>query len=257
VPSLIGQRRFLRPGHPGWRPETNAQGGGRVSLLFEFFGGRPEARRVPPVRHPHPFQPRQAGRKKAQEVDGADGDATRERALETGSKARHTADENQPDALELIGPPGRSGYRRLLPLILRQWRKLVLILSLTAASSMAAALQPLPLKLLVDYALGSTPAPPELVSALATLSLEATRTVLIFAAAISSIVIFTLNSAIGAGLIMAWSSAGQRMVRDLAGALFHRLQRLSLGFHARRNVGDLLSRITDDTCASTGWPTGC
>ncbi len=40
---------------------------------------------------------------------------------------------------------------------------------------------------------------------------------------------------------------GQSMVNDLRGALYNHLQRLSLAFHNRREVGDLLYRVTADT----------
>jgi ATP-binding cassette subfamily B protein/subfamily B ATP-binding cassette protein MsbA len=42
---------------------------------------------------------------------------------------------------------------------------------------------------------------------------------------------------------------GQRMVNDFRGELYAHLQRLSLAFHSRRQVGDLLYRLTADTFA--------
>jgi ATP-binding cassette subfamily B protein/subfamily B ATP-binding cassette protein MsbA len=42
---------------------------------------------------------------------------------------------------------------------------------------------------------------------------------------------------------------GQDMVNDLRGALYAHLQRLSLAFHSRQQVGDLLYRITADSFA--------
>ena len=42
---------------------------------------------------------------------------------------------------------------------------------------------------------------------------------------------------------------GQRMVNDLRGALYSHLQRLSLAFHSRQKVGDLMYRITADSFA--------
>ena len=42
-------------------------------------------------------------------------------------------------------------------------------------------------------------------------------------------------------------SIGQRMVNDLRARLFDHLQRLSLSFHRRREVGDLMMRINYDT----------
>ena len=42
---------------------------------------------------------------------------------------------------------------------------------------------------------------------------------------------------------------GQRMVNDMRGALYAHLQRLSLAFHSRQKVGDLMYRITADSFA--------
>jgi ATP-binding cassette subfamily B protein/subfamily B ATP-binding cassette protein MsbA len=42
---------------------------------------------------------------------------------------------------------------------------------------------------------------------------------------------------------------GQRMVNDLRGALYSHLQRLSLAFHGRQKVGDIMFRITADSFA--------
>src|SRR5437868_13291709 len=56
----------------------------------------------------------------------------------------------------------RSAWRRyaqMLPYIRRQWRRLALIGCLTVLSAGVSTLVPWPLKLLVDYALGSEPLP--------------------------------------------------------------------------------------------------
>src|SRR5205085_12197802 len=42
---------------------------------------------------------------------------------------------------------------------------------------------------------------------------------------------------------------GQSMVNDLRGDLYAHLQRLSLAYHGRQRVGDLLYRITADSFA--------
>src|SRR5580658_333249 len=42
---------------------------------------------------------------------------------------------------------------------------------------------------------------------------------------------------------------GQRMVNDLRAKLYAHLQRLSLAFHSRQRVGDLMMRITGDSFA--------
>jgi ATP-binding cassette subfamily B protein/subfamily B ATP-binding cassette protein MsbA len=42
---------------------------------------------------------------------------------------------------------------------------------------------------------------------------------------------------------------GQRMVNDMRGTLYSHLQRLSLAFHGRQKVGDIMFRITADSFA--------
>ncbi len=138
-------------------------------------------------------------------------------------------------------------YRRMIPYILRQWPALLLIIGLNAVTSAVTVLQPWPIKLLIDYALDHV-APPESIHLLLRgLSLSPAPLVLVFVAAIGSLGLFALNSALDAGLSWSWTAAGQRMVYDLAADLFHRLQRLSLLFHSRRAIGDSLSRLTGDT----------
>lgn len=138
-------------------------------------------------------------------------------------------------------------YKPLSKYILRQWPSLVLILLLTGISSAASALQPWPLKLLVDYALGNEAVPEAVRGALEALSVGITPVVLIVVAACSSLGLFVLQSALDVILSWSWTSAGQRMVFDLAADLFHRLQRLSFVFHIRQGIGESLSRLTGDT----------
>jgi ATP-binding cassette subfamily B protein len=103
-------------------------------------------------------------------------------------------------------------------------------------------LKPWPLQLVIDHVLAEKPlAAP----GLAQLSHNA---LLVFAC----IGLVVVN--LGSGL-MALShnyttiGLGQRMVNDLRGALYSHLQRLSLAFHSRQKVGDLMYRITADSFA--------
>ena len=137
-------------------------------------------------------------------------------------------------------------YRRLARYPAQQWRLLLLILSMTVASSLITVPQPWPLKILVDFALGGAPLPSWLAGPLSTAGVVSAPA-LVIVAAVASLALFALNSLLDVGLSWSWSVAGQRMVYDLAASLFHRLQRLSLAFHSRRSVGDSLSRLTEDT----------
>lgn len=138
-------------------------------------------------------------------------------------------------------------YTRLLPYVRRQWRALAVILLLTLVAAAVTALMPWPLKILVDYALGDTPLPLMVDRALDYFSLSPSPLLLIVAASFASFGLFALNSALDVSLTWYGSATGQRMLYDLASALFHRLQRLSLIFHSKNPIGDLLSRLTTDS----------
>src|SRR5262245_34416776 len=138
-------------------------------------------------------------------------------------------------------------FRKLVGYVLRQWPMLLVILACTLAFTATTALEPWPVKILIDYALGDSVAPPAVQDALGTLQLEPTSKLLVIIAALASLTLFAVNSALGVCMGIAWSVGGQRMVYALAGDLFARLQGLSLAFHGRRSVGDSLSRLSDDT----------
>ena len=141
---------------------------------------------------------------------------------------------------------------RLLPYAAPQWPQLAVIIALSIAVAATAALQPWPLKLLVDHALGSQPLPDALQRWLAGAGIGSVAATLVAVAALATLAVFALEAAIDAVLTLAWARAGQRMVYTLAGDLFQQLQRLSLGYHARRTVGDSLTRVTGDAwCVQT------
>ncbi len=136
-------------------------------------------------------------------------------------------------------------YRRLMQYASRRRRGLVTIFVLTCLASAAAALQPWPMKLLVDYALGDAAIPQSLQSWTAADG-GSTTTVLVIISALACVAVFLLNGLLNFAISFAWSVHGHRMAYDLASDLFARFQRLSLRYHGRRPVGDSLSRLTGD-----------
>jgi ATP-binding cassette subfamily B protein/subfamily B ATP-binding cassette protein MsbA len=136
------------------------------------------------------------------------------------------------------------GYlgRRLLPYL---WPyRLRFLLALAQVFLMAGfnLLKPWPLQLVIDHVLGGKPAGVAVLAAL-----PRGRLLLV---ACAGMVIVNL----GAGLLELWHNyatiaIGQRMVNDMRGALYAHLQRLSLAFHGRQKVGDLMYRITADSFA--------
>jgi ATP-binding cassette subfamily B protein/subfamily B ATP-binding cassette protein MsbA len=121
------------------------------------------------------------------------------------------------------------------------------ILGLTLAAAALSALQPWPMKVLVDHVLQPSPAHNELERRFAHYGLSTSRGLFLGIAAIGTVALFALYSALEAALVSLWTFAGRRMVYDVAQDLFAQLQRRSLIFHARSSVGNLLATITGDS----------
>jgi ATP-binding cassette, subfamily B, bacterial len=131
---------------------------------------------------------------------------------------------------------------KLLP-YLRPYRwRVIWALSQIFLISGFELLKPWPLQLVIDDVLGGkTPGVPALAGMTPTM-------LLVFAC----VGLVAVN--IGSGLLsllhnVTTIGVGQNMVNDLRGALYAHLQRLSLAFHSRQKVGDLMYRITADSFA--------
>lgn len=140
-------------------------------------------------------------------------------------------------------------YFRLLRYARGYRSSFLLIFVLTLAVSGLVALQPWPIKLLIDHVLEAKPLPVVLENFFQALSLEPTRWVLLATVVGGGLLLFALSSAADAVLSWTWTVAGRRMVYDVAEDLFARLQRRSLTFHKRTPVGDIMSRVTVDSWA--------
>ncbi|HXT39873.1 MAG TPA: ABC transporter ATP-binding protein, partial [Candidatus Angelobacter sp.] len=138
-------------------------------------------------------------------------------------------------------------YRRFLQYARPHWHSFALIFIATLAASALAALQPWPMKLLVDHVLGHDPLPHWLQTLLATLSLEPTPSRLLLLIVAAGLALFALNGALEVTLTWAWTLSGRRMVYDLAEELYARLQRRSLLYHTRHAVGDTMGRVVTDS----------
>jgi ATP-binding cassette, subfamily B, bacterial len=102
-------------------------------------------------------------------------------------------------------------------------------------------LKPWPLQLVIDHVLGGRPL---------AASLPALSTEMLLVVACVALVVVNLGSGL-LSLLHNYTTigVGQRMVNDVRGALYAHLQRLSLAFHSRQKVGDLMYRITADSFA--------
>ncbi|MBV9826037.1 MAG: ABC transporter ATP-binding protein, partial [Alphaproteobacteria bacterium] len=107
-------------------------------------------------------------------------------------------------------------------------------------------LKPWPLQIVIDYVLGGKQ--PSLGGPVGEI-LAWPKPSLLLAACVSIVIVN-----VGAGAITLWHNyttikVGQRMVNDLRGDLYAHLQRLSLAYHSRQRLGDLMYRITADSFA--------
>jgi ATP-binding cassette subfamily B protein/subfamily B ATP-binding cassette protein MsbA len=120
--------------------------------------------------------------------------------------------------------------------------RLALALGQVAALNGLELLKPWPLQVVIDSVVGDRPV---LWAPLAGMS----RPTLLLVAAAGLVAIHALL-----GVVAVWNnyttiSIGQGMVNDLRSRFYAHLQRLSLSFHARAGVGDLIYRVTADTYA--------
>jgi ATP-binding cassette subfamily B protein/subfamily B ATP-binding cassette protein MsbA len=100
--------------------------------------------------------------------------------------------------------------------------------------------KPWPLQLVIDSVLGGKPSPIAALSSPGSLLLLACGAIVLVHFGAGALTLLHNYTAI---------RIGQDMVNELRGALYAHLQRLSLGFHSRQRVGDLLYRITADSFA--------
>ena len=153
---------------------------------------------------------------------------------------------------ETASTPRVSSVRRqarLLRYAKPHWRSIGL-LSLTMVVDIGLDIaRPWPLKLVIDNVLGNHRTPHVVASVLPGSS---TPHGLLLWAAIGTVLVFVLGTASSTFYNYFSLRIGQRMVWDLASDLFAHLQKLSLLFHSRRQLGDTLQRVTGDTyCVST------
>lgn len=136
-----------------------------------------------------------------------------------------------------------SALRRQVLASLRPYRTQFLIaVSQVVLITCAELLKPWPLKVIIDHVLGG--------KALSWgFAAGWSRETLLLAACLAMVGIYLFLG--GLNIVNNYTTIrmGQSMVNDLRGAVYNHLQRLSLAFHHRRQVGDLLYRVTADTYA--------
>jgi ATP-binding cassette, subfamily B, bacterial len=121
-------------------------------------------------------------------------------------------------------------FRKILPYLRPYLATFVFCLVLVLAVTAIELVKPWPLQIVVDNVLGGKGLTVPLLADLAPVALLAV-------------------ACAGVVLVQALVGLGHRMVTDLRDDLYGHLQRLSLVFHSRQRMGDLMYRITADTFA--------
>jgi ATP-binding cassette, subfamily B, bacterial len=135
---------------------------------------------------------------------------------------------------------------RLLRYVWPHWRGLGTVLVAMALAIGLDVLRPWPTKLLVDQVLGHQPVPTPLNRFLAALPGAHGLEGLLVWVCVSTVLIFLTRMLISMASTLASVGLGQRMSYDLGADLFLHVQRLSLLFHRRQPVGDVIARVTGD-----------
>jgi ATP-binding cassette subfamily B protein/subfamily B ATP-binding cassette protein MsbA len=149
----------------------------------------------------------------------------------------------------------RGSFRRQLSLLryaTPHWRGLTLMLLATLVDVLLNLARPWPLALLIDNVIDGHPLPHWLTFVPGT---DTRHGLLVWVVAIE-IAIFLASTLAGMASNFFSLELGQKMTWSLAEDLFRHLQRLSLLFHTKRAVGDLIERVTTDCYSIDTFVTG-
>ena len=143
--------------------------------------------------------------------------------------------------------PSPRGSRALLALrlIRPHWKPLTLALVAVAGETLAALLEPWPIKLVVDNVLQSKKLPGPVGGLV--LGLFGANKYAVLNFALAAVIVIALIGAVGAYVEKyLTASISQWISHDLRRTVYQQIQRLSLAEHGETRRGDLLTRVTSD-----------
>ena len=115
-------------------------------------------------------------------------------------------------------------------------------------------LQPWPLKIVIDYVVGSKQMPPWLAHWFDS-TVGTDKLVVLNVAAVSVFLIAVAGAVSSYVQSVTMTSIGQWVMHDLRSTLYNHIQRLSLSFHDQSQTGDLITRVTSDIDTVQGFIT--
>ncbi len=138
--------------------------------------------------------------------------------------------------------------RRLLTLARPFWPYLACILLVNLLATPLTLLSPVPLKVVVDSAIGSRPVPAFLRAVVPGSFLQSKADILLLAVVLLILVaLFDQLQGLASTMLRAYT--GERLVMSFRSRLFRHAQRLSVSYHDRQGTWDSVYRIQYDTAA--------
>jgi ATP-binding cassette, subfamily B, bacterial len=128
------------------------------------------------------------------------------------------------------------------------WKALSVAFVAVLIEGAASLFDPWPIKIVLDYALGSRPMP-EWIARFVQWTFGEGKLAIVYFAAISTIVVAAVGAVASYTQNYLTTKIGQMVMLDLRQMLYHHIQRLSLSFYDRAKIGDLISRVTTDVDA--------
>jgi subfamily B ATP-binding cassette protein MsbA len=125
------------------------------------------------------------------------------------------------------------------------WRTLSIAFFAIILAGFANVLEPWPIKIVLDYVIGSKHLPPWAAEFVKITTGESKAAILSFAAVTVVLIAFVGAAATFTEKYLT-TKVGQAVMCDLRHTLYHHTQRLSLSFYDKAKIGDLISRITSD-----------
>ena len=145
------------------------------------------------------------------------------------------------------GPPG--GRSLALPALVRHWRSFALIVASSIVTALLAAAAPLPLRVLIDNAVGGAPVGATTRTVLTFVQLPADGQGLGIVAAVAFALLAALLAASTTVTGYLWAVLGNRLVETVTVEMFARSLRASDDFHRQIAPADQMVRMTTDNWA--------
>jgi ATP-binding cassette, subfamily B, bacterial len=133
----------------------------------------------------------------------------------------------------------------LIRLLRSYWKQLVIAAIAVVGVSAADLLQPLPLKVVLDYVIANRPMP-EWLNSLTNFAFGGDKVAILNFAIVSVAIITLVDSISSYTQSYFMTSIGEWVGHDLRRTVYRHIERLSLKYHDQQQTGDLINRMTSD-----------